>query len=75
MGVEKRCVAGGGKNIIFRRGGGINIVFGPKYRPLTKHALDQSLPRRRQTGAYPGGMHRMHVHPPTLPVHPPPSPA
>jgi hypothetical protein len=23
-----------GKNIIFRRGGGINIVFGPKYRPL-----------------------------------------
>ncbi len=31
MGVEKRRVAGG--NIIFRRGGGINIVFGPKYRP------------------------------------------
>jgi hypothetical protein len=23
-----------GKNVIFRRGGGINIVFGPKYRPL-----------------------------------------
>jgi hypothetical protein len=23
-----------GKNIIFRRSGGINIVFGPKYRPL-----------------------------------------
>ncbi len=23
-----------GKNITFRRGGGINIVFGPKYRPL-----------------------------------------
>jgi hypothetical protein len=34
MGVEKRHVARGGKNIIFRRGGGINIVFGPKYRPL-----------------------------------------
>ncbi len=32
--VEKRRVARGGKNIIFRRGGGINIVFGPKYRPL-----------------------------------------
>ncbi len=37
MGVEKRCVARGGKNIIFRRGGGINIVFGPKYRPLADH--------------------------------------
>jgi hypothetical protein len=24
-----------------------------------------------QSGAYPGGMHRMHVHPPPLPVHPP----
>jgi hypothetical protein len=23
-----------GKNIIFGKGGGINIVFGPKYRPL-----------------------------------------
>ncbi len=23
-------------------------------------------------GAYPGGMHRMHVHPPSPPVHPPP---
>jgi hypothetical protein len=35
MGVKKRHVARGGKNIIFRRGGGgINIVFGPKYRPL-----------------------------------------
>jgi hypothetical protein len=34
MGVEKRCVARGGKNIIFRRGGGISIVFGLKYRPL-----------------------------------------
>ncbi len=34
MGVEKRHVGRGGKNIIFRRGGGINIVFGPKYRPL-----------------------------------------
>ncbi len=34
MGVEKQRVARGGKYIIFRRGGGINIVFGPKYRPL-----------------------------------------
>jgi hypothetical protein len=34
MRVEKRHVARGGKNIIFRRGGGKNIVFGPKYRPL-----------------------------------------
>jgi hypothetical protein len=34
MEVEKQRVARGGKNIIFRRGGGINIVFGPKYRPL-----------------------------------------
>ncbi len=34
MGVEKRHVARGGKNINFRREGGINIVFGPKYRPL-----------------------------------------
>jgi hypothetical protein len=33
MVVEKGCVARGGKNIIFRRGG-IHIVFGPKYRPL-----------------------------------------
>ncbi len=27
-----------------------------------------------QAGAYPGGMHRMHVHPPSPPVHPPPRP-
>jgi hypothetical protein len=33
MGVEKLHVTRGGKNIIFRRGG-INIVFGLKYRPL-----------------------------------------
>jgi hypothetical protein len=39
MGVEKRHVARGGKNIIFRRGGGINIVFGPKYRPLEQLVL------------------------------------
>ncbi len=25
------------------------------------------------SGAYPGGMHRMHVHPPSPPVHPPPA--
>jgi hypothetical protein len=31
MGVEKRRVARGGKNIIVRQGGGINIVFGLKY--------------------------------------------
>jgi hypothetical protein len=35
MGVEKQHVVRRGKNIIFRWGGGINIVFGPKYRPLT----------------------------------------
>ncbi len=28
-----------------------------------------------RAGAYPGGMHRMHVHPPPGHVHPPPSPA
>ncbi len=33
-----------GKNIIFRRGGGgINIVFGPKYRPLIKSQLFREL--------------------------------
>jgi hypothetical protein len=37
MGVKKRRFVRGGKNIIFRRGGGINIVFGPKYRPLHQH--------------------------------------
>jgi hypothetical protein len=37
MVVKKRRVARGGKNIIFRRGGGINIVFGPKYRPLAAY--------------------------------------
>jgi hypothetical protein len=38
MGVENRHVVTGGKNIMVRRGGreGINIVFGPKYRPLGK---------------------------------------
>ncbi len=36
MGAKKWCVARGGKNIIFRRGG-IIIVFGPKYRPLGDH--------------------------------------
>jgi hypothetical protein len=42
MGVVKRRVARGGKNIpvIFRRGGGrINIIFGPKYRPLVLRLL------------------------------------
>ncbi len=35
MGVEKQHAVRGGKMIIFRKGGGgINIVFGPKYRPL-----------------------------------------
>jgi hypothetical protein len=38
MGVEKRRVARGGK-ISFSEGegGGENIVFGPKYRPLQKY--------------------------------------
>jgi hypothetical protein len=26
----------GGKNIFFRKGGGRNVIFGPKYRPLAK---------------------------------------
>jgi hypothetical protein len=35
MGVEKRQVAKGGKyNFIIFRKGGINIVLGPKCRPL-----------------------------------------
>ncbi len=29
--------------------------------------------KQLDTGAYPGGMHRMHVHPPYPPVHSPPS--
>jgi hypothetical protein len=33
-GSRKTNVTRGGKNV-FRRGGGINIVFGPKKRPLT----------------------------------------
>jgi hypothetical protein len=33
IGVEKRREKRE-KNIIFRRGEGINIVFGPKYRPM-----------------------------------------
>jgi hypothetical protein len=33
MGDEKRHVMRGGK-ILFSEGGGINIVFGPKYIPL-----------------------------------------
>jgi hypothetical protein len=40
MGVEKCRVARGGKYIIFRRGGGINIIFGPKYRPLSATVYD-----------------------------------
>jgi hypothetical protein len=33
IGVEKRHVARGEN--LFRRGWGINVVFGPKYRPVT----------------------------------------
>jgi hypothetical protein len=33
-GSQKTACHERGKNIIFRRGGGMNIVFGPKYRPL-----------------------------------------
>jgi hypothetical protein len=44
MVVEKQCVPRGGKNIIFRRGGGINIVFGPKYRPLPHWLARYSMP-------------------------------
>jgi hypothetical protein len=39
MGVEKRRVTRGGKNIIFLRGKGINNIFGPKYRPLEGRKL------------------------------------
>jgi hypothetical protein len=46
MGVEKRCVVRGGKNIIFRRGG-INIVFRLKYRPLLICMEKQSRYRRK----------------------------
>jgi hypothetical protein len=37
MGVEKRHVARGGKISFSEGGGGINIVFGPKYRPLSEN--------------------------------------
>jgi hypothetical protein len=48
MGVKKRCVATGGKNHFQKGGGGINIVFGPKYRPLEKADPDPY-----QTSLYP----------------------
>jgi hypothetical protein len=46
MGVEKPLVLRERKNIIFRKppGGGINIVFRPKYRPLPL-ALAMILPQ------------------------------
>ncbi len=44
MVVKKRRVSRAGKNINFRRGGGINIVFGPKYRPLGWRVKDSGLP-------------------------------
>jgi hypothetical protein len=44
MGVEKPLVVRERKNIIFRTGGGINIVFRPKYRPLPL-ALAMILPQ------------------------------
>ncbi len=39
-GSQKTTCRGRGKNIIFRRGGGINIVFRPKYRPLQNCKLN-----------------------------------
>ncbi len=42
IGVEKRHVTRVGKNIICRGGGGINIDFGPKFRPLHFLISDQS---------------------------------
>ncbi len=36
VGVKKRRVAREGKISFSEGGGGINIVFGPKYRPLNK---------------------------------------
>ncbi len=37
MGVEKRCVGRGEKISFSEGGGGINTVFGPKYKPLVGH--------------------------------------
>jgi hypothetical protein len=34
--------------------------------------ISDKLTSYRVPGAYPGGMHRMYVHPPSPPVHPPP---
>ncbi len=34
MGVKKKACRRGGKISFSERGGGINMVFGPKYRPL-----------------------------------------
>jgi hypothetical protein len=36
-GSRKTMCCKGEKNNIFRRGGGINIVLGPKYRPLREY--------------------------------------
>jgi hypothetical protein len=44
-GGEYQPMSFGGKNIIFRRGGGINIVFGPKYRPLGCYWVKSAISR------------------------------
>jgi hypothetical protein len=41
MGVEKRFSTRGGKISFLEGGRGINIVFGPKYRPLAKNSMVQ----------------------------------
>ncbi len=50
MRVQKRHVARGGKNIIFRRGRGIYIVFGPKYRPLASCKAGRRTFSEHETG-------------------------
>jgi hypothetical protein len=47
-GSQKTTYRERGKYIIFRRGGGINIVFGPKYRPLTFWEVLPPIPVNRK---------------------------
>jgi hypothetical protein len=48
MRVQERHVARGGKNIIFKRGRGINIVFGP--RPLVSCKAGRRTFSEHETG-------------------------
>jgi hypothetical protein len=52
IGVKKRLVMRAGKNIIFRRGG-INFVFGPKYKPpVSQPELSKRKGRRLINAVY-----------------------